>query len=153
MTLSKCLHLVALVFLIVSCTHQTRDAAPLYESTEGGKLSKGTGYFLEVVGKKDTIKIFPKKLNENTNSLETMDPSEFSISALYHFTSRPKVIPAGSFNFPTAKSNATIHLSQKDEFYYGEFRTDGMKEYRVILDVVYKGSREVFTVTFNTDGT
>jgi hypothetical protein len=105
----------------------------------------GPDYELEVIGLEDRIKIYPKKLNH-----EPAKVSEFNIEVLYHYRTRPKNIKPGRRVNPTAKTNVSIPLIEKKDYFLGKFINDGMKEYGLVVNVLHSGHNETYRILFVT---
>lgn len=151
MSLFKTLHLVVVALLMSACAQnpqkydQSLEKESMYLTPlNQGKLTEGNGYYLEFVGGKDFIKIYPLRLNRTTSKLEPMELSNFYITALYNFTAKPhrhQVLNGRKANLP-------IHLVEKDNCFYGELKSFNMKEYQVVFNVVHNDDSEKFEVAF-----
>ena len=102
------------------------------QPTKGGVKMKGEKFFLEVVGTKKEIKIYPlKQADAKSQTLSGIPLNQVKVSATY--------------SLPRSKSNQTITLKAEGDHFTGAVETKSSHRYQVDVSIETLGEEEKLT--------
>lgn len=136
----KQLPLIFYLSFAAACGHSDHDPGDV-QPLHGGQLLKGPGYFVEVVGVDEKVKVYVLQLSAQSGELKPLVLDENDLSAKYHFPRKPDRVLE---DMPTDKTDLSINLKKNGDHYTGDIVTGEMEEIHLQLDVRYQGEKEKF---------
>ncbi len=128
--------LLALVISLLSISlfaGEGHDHGPgQVQPTKGGVILKGHKFFLEVVGSKSEVKLYPLKQADSKSLILSAIPlNQVKVSATY--------------SLPRGKGANAINLKENKDYFSGEINAQGSHRYQVDVSIETLGEKEKLT--------
>lgn len=102
------------------------------QPTKGGVILKGEKFYLEVVGTKNDVKIYPlKQANPKSDMLSAIPLNQVKVTA--------------TFTLPRGKGAESIALKQESDHFVGSVNVKSAHRYQVDVSIETLGEKEKLT--------